>query len=207
MSKDTEAYESYDGFLRGAIRAYWESSGRSKVNFLSLLLATRSAWQVAWDKVAATGGKKILTGAAGAAAIALILRLVVGGPIGLLLTGASIASLVAIYVKNHERIWKRVALYKTLVDDYRPRYDEIVKDYGSGKVREDQRNLMVDGLMARFLIDLDADTEADEEEGDEEEAEEDRGFGAHVAKKRAEEEEAREPHDGADREGDEDEPS
>ena len=52
-------------------------------------------------------------------------RTFVGGPIGILLTGASIASLVAVYVKNHETIWARVTGYKTLIHEYEKKYDQI----------------------------------------------------------------------------------
>jgi hypothetical protein len=157
MPKDRDAYESYEGFLQAAIRAYWGSKP-DKVSFLALLLASREAWQVAWDGLASVeGGKKILTGAAGATALALLLRAVVGGPIGILLTGASIASLVGLYVKNHERIWKRVERHKRVVDRFRSRFDEIRSDYVDGTIRDDQRDLMVDGLMGRFLAELDQD--------------------------------------------------
>src|SRR5688572_8512300 len=106
---DASTYESYQGFLKGTIKAYWESEGRSRLTFLALLLAAREAWQVAWDEVSDPGtAKKLLTGAAGAAAVALLIRTFVGGPIGLLLGGASIASLVAVYVKNRHSINARV---------------------------------------------------------------------------------------------------
>lgn len=189
MSTETEAYESYEGFLRAAIREYWEQNTRSKVNFLALLLATRSAWQVAWDGVAGVGGKKILTGAAGAAALAVLLRVVVGGPIGLILTGASVASLVAIYVKNHERIWRRVAHYKTIIDTYRDRYDAIAQDHEDGGIGDEQLELMVDGLLARFLVALDQKLEGDEEEEEDDDDDDDdsMSFSGHVQRKKASE--------------------
>src|SRR5690242_5236931 len=97
--------DTYDGFLKAAIKQYWDKGG-SRINFLALLLASREAWEVAWDEAKAPGtGKKLLTGAAGAAAIVVLLRLFVGGPIGIILTGASIASLGALYARNHKHIW------------------------------------------------------------------------------------------------------
>jgi hypothetical protein len=156
------------------------------VNFLALLFASKEAWQVAWGKVATPGGgKTILTGAAGAAALTLILRTVVGGPIGILLTGASIASLVTIYVRNHKRIWLKVERYKIVIDEYRTAYEEVHSDWTEGGLRDSQRDLMVDGLLGRFLMELDSYEPNDE---DDEVEDSKSGFAAHAEKKRGEEE-------------------
>jgi len=158
MATASEPYASYEGFLRAAIKTYWASGQGSKVNFLALLLASRETWQVAWDKVATPeSGKKLLLGTAGVAAVTLLLRTVLGGPIGLLLTGASLASLVAIYAKNHKQIWERAERYKDLIVRYRGRFEKVRAEYIDGAVRQDQRDLMIDGLMSRFLVELEDD--------------------------------------------------
>ncbi len=182
--RETEQYESYEGFLKAAIRTYWEGGAKSKVNFLALLFAAKETWVVAFDKVASPeAGKKLLTGAAGAAALALLLRVVVGGPIGILLTGASVASLVAIYVKNHGRIWLKVEHYKLVIGEYRGAWEQIRSDWAEDGLTDSQRDLMVDGLLARLLIELDAYEPNDESDDEVQE----KGFAAHTAKKRAEE--------------------
>jgi len=195
-----EAYQSYEGFLRAAIKEYWDSGQASRVNFLALLLASREAWAVAWEGVAGSG-KTILTGAAGAAALALLLRTVVGGPIGILLTGATIASLVAVYVRNHRRIWKKVERYRELLDGYRSDYEQVRTDYVDGVIRRDQRDLMMDGLMSRLLVALDeVEVDGDDDIDDEDqEVPEDLGeFARHAARRRAEEGEVSErEHDRA----------
>lgn len=155
MTKPRESYESYEGFLGAAIKEYWDSGRASRINFLALLLASREAWSVAWDGVAG-GGKKILAGAAGAAAVGLLLRTLVGGPIGLLLGGATVASLVTLYVRNHRTIWAKVERYKEMLVEFRPRFEAIRDDYLDGHLRTDQRDLMMDGLMSRLLDELDA---------------------------------------------------
>ena len=166
-STEASTYETYQGFLKGAIKAYWGSEGRSRATFLALLLAAREAWEVAWDEVKEPGNaKKLLTGAAGAAAVALLIRTFLGGPIGLLLGGASIASLVAVYVKNRKQIHGRVDHCRGLVAKYRPQWDAVRGDWAEGKLRTDQRDLMMDGLMARFLVELDEDLGLEEEEPD-----------------------------------------
>lgn len=153
-------YSSYDGFLKNAIERHW-SERRSRVHFVSLLLASREAWEVAWGGITAPGtGRNVLTGAGGAAAIYVLLRIFVGGPIGLVLTGISVASLVAVYTQNHARIWSQQERYRKLIGDYRVKYDRIRADYIEGAIPEDQRDLMVDGLLVRFLDDIDSEPDA-----------------------------------------------
>lgn len=157
MSYPRVVYASYDGFLKTTIETYW-TKRRNQIHFVALLLASREAWEVAWDGVTATGtGQRALTGAAGAAAVYVALRLLVGGPIGLVLTGVSVASLVTIYVQNHRRIWDQQERYKKLIAEYRVKYEQIKAKYVEGLIDEAQRDLMVDGLMNRFFEDIDAD--------------------------------------------------
>jgi len=200
MPPKRETYESYEGFLRAALKEYWDSGRSSRINFLALLLASREAWPVAWEG-AAGSGKKILAGAAGAAALTMVLRVVIGGPIGLILGGATIASLVGLYVKSHKEIWAKQEHFKGILDRYRPKFDEVRGDYLDGKLRTDQRDLMLDGLMTRLLDELDAyqyeppartrrDAADDDDDEDRAPADDDRSdgdFARHAAKKRDEE--------------------
>ena len=200
MAHKREAYESYEGFLQAALKEYWDSGRSSRINFLALLLASREAWSVAWAGAAGTG-KKVLAGAAGAAALAVILRVVVGGPIGLILGGATIASLVGLYVRNHREIWAKQEEFKRILDAYRPKWTEIRDDYLDAKIRTDQRDLMMEGLMSRLLDELDAfepelapASPADADDADAEEsgdrparARRESDFARHAAKKRRDE--------------------
>ncbi|UJR79617.1 hypothetical protein [Sandaracinus amylolyticus] len=148
-------YASYDGFLKTAIETYW-AQRKNQVHFVALLLASREAWEVAWGGVTAPGtGRKVLTGAAGATAVVVALRLLVGGPIGLVLTGVSIASLGAVYARNHRRIWAQQERYRKLLGEYRVKYEQIRGNWIEGRIEEHQRDLMIDGLMNRLLDDID----------------------------------------------------
>lgn len=159
----SRAHGSFDGFLKTAIERYW-STRRNPVHFVALLLASREAWEVAWDGIRAPGtGKKVLTGAAGVTAVVVALRLLLGGPVGLVLTGASVAGLAAVYVRNHRRIWDRQARYRTLLGDYRARYERIRADWIEGRIDEYQRDLMIDGLMKRLLEEIDEPASARDE--------------------------------------------
>jgi hypothetical protein len=157
------AYETYDGFLKAAIKKYWDQ-GSDRVNFIALLLASREAWEVAWDEVRAPGtGKKVLTGALGATAVVVVLRLLLGGPIGLILTGASIASLGALYARNHRRIWAQQDRYKAIIGQYRIKHQQVRTKFVDGTLDADERDLMVDGLLRRFLDEIDQPPELPEE--------------------------------------------
>lgn len=151
------AYASYDAFLKSAIETHW-ATRKNRVHFLALLLASREAWSVAWQGVTAPGtGRKVLTGAAGATAVMVVLRLLIGGPIGLVLTGVSVASLVTLYAQNHQRIWSQQERYKKLLGAYRVQFDRVRADYIEGRIDERQRDLMIDGLMNRLLDEIDAE--------------------------------------------------
>ena len=163
-----DAYLSYDGFLKTAIKSYWDGDG-DRVNFVSLLLASREAWEVAWDEVRQPGtGKKVLTGAAGAAAVVVVLRMLLGGPIGLILTAGSIASLGALYIRNHRRIWAQQDRYTAIIGQYRIKHQQVRGKFVDGSINEDERQLMIDGLLRRFL----AEIEEEPDLGDDEAAEE-----------------------------------
>jgi hypothetical protein len=153
-------YASYDGFLKNAIERHW-SERRNRIHFVSLLLASREAWEVAWGGITSPDTPKaVLTGAGGAAAVYVLLRIFVGGPIGVVLTGISVASLVAIYAQNHRRIWSQQERYRKLLGDYRVKYDGIRASYIEGTIPESQRDLMIDGLLVRFLDEIDDEPDA-----------------------------------------------
>ena len=182
-NEDDDVFHSYQSFLRHAIARYWDRKGSSKVTFIALLLATRQAWAVALEKgFSADTGKKMLTGAAGAAAVAVLIRAFLGGPLGLLLTGASAISLIAVYGKNQEAIWKKVARYYRVIDEFEDRYDEVNSQVESGAVVAQQRQLMMEGLLSMFLDELDSVPEEDEDVDEEVSEEEAKSFAAHIAR-------------------------
>lgn len=182
MARDDEAsFDSYQDFLRTAVRRYWDRKGSSKITFLALMFATRQAWGVAAERgLSAETGKKALTGAAGVAAAGVLIRLFLGGPLGLLLAGASAISLLAIYGKNQEAIWKKVLRFRAIVDDFETRYDGIAKREGSA----DDRELMMEGLLGRFLDELDRVPDETEDAEPEEEPDTRGSFAEHVSRRR-----------------------
>lgn len=158
MLHDASVYESFEKFLQRVLSLYYEKGGKDrKLKFMALLMASGETWKVVARRVSgvSTTGK-VVGAAAGAILIRVLLRYA-AGPLGILLTGASVASLVALYVRNQKRIHDRVTGYRSLIADYRTRFEEIHGQWAEGKVEETQRNLMIEGLVARFLDDLDVE--------------------------------------------------
>ncbi len=157
MAHPKVVYASYDGFLKTALESYWNTR-RNSAHFIALLLASREAWSVAFRGLTGEGtGQRAMMGAGGAAAIYVLLRIFIGGPIGLVLTGVSIASLVAAYSSNHRRIWDQQERYRKMIGDYRVKYERIRADWLEGSIVEENRDLMIDGLLNRFLEDIESD--------------------------------------------------
>jgi hypothetical protein len=151
-------YSDWDSFLKVAIREYYDRGFTSrKGNFIALLMASgQTALSMAKDSVVdGTGTKKLAIGAALALALRVGLKYALGGPLGLVLTVAAGASMISYFVRNQKDIVRKVGSYKSLIGDTRKRYDEIQEGWRAGRYDATERNLMVDGLMKRFLSQCD----------------------------------------------------
>jgi hypothetical protein len=149
-------HDNYDQFLQVALATYYEKGGKGKrVNFLALLLASGETWKVAYKRVknvSLTG--KVVSGVAGAVAIRMLLRYALAGPIGIVLTAASVASLVSLYLRNQDAIAAKVKGYREMIKEYELKYEKVRGDWVDRKVSADQRDLMLDGLLQRFLAEI-----------------------------------------------------
>ena len=150
----TGLYADFDGFLKVALKEYYERGWTSrKGNFVALLIASGQATlSLAKDSVLdGTGTKKMAIGAALVLALRVGLRYALGGPLGAILTLAAGASLVSYFLKNQKDIVKKVEGYRKLVGETRVSYEELQNDWRSGRHDVTARNLMIDGLLKRFL--------------------------------------------------------
>ncbi len=162
-SKDAAAnaqglYGSYDAFLKQAIREYYDRGWTTrKGNFIALLIASGStSMALAKDSVVdGSGTKKVAIGAGLAIALRVGLRYALGGPLGLVLSVAAGASMIAYFVRNQKDIIKKVGMYKTVIADAQKRYDEVQEGWRDGKYQVTDRNLMIDGLMKQFITQVD----------------------------------------------------
>ncbi len=158
VTSDKGLYSSFDAFLKQAIREYYDRSWSTRRgNFIALLIASGStSFALAKDSmVDGSGTKKVAIGAGLLLALRIGLRYALGGPLGLVMSVAAGASMVAYFVRNQKDIVKKVSLYKTVVADSSKRYDEVQAGWRDGKYAILDRNLMIDGLMKQFISSVD----------------------------------------------------
>ena len=152
-----DIYTNFDALLKSILHQYYERSGKlSKGNFIALLIASGEITSMAVDSLKdGAGVRKLALGAAGVVALRLGLRYALSGPLGILLAGATAASLIAYFVRNRREITDKIGRYRTMVADLRQSYEKLQSDHRDARLTREQLTLMVDGLMQRFLSDLD----------------------------------------------------
>jgi hypothetical protein len=154
--KAEELYEQFDAFLRAAIYDFYRTSGKNnKGAFVALLIASGEVASMALDAVTNKGNlRRLAIGAASVVALRIGLKYALSGPLGILLAAGTAASLIAYLVRNRKEVSNKIGTYRELVAQVRLDYEKLQSDYRDGRLTVDQRNLMVDGLMKRFLTDL-----------------------------------------------------
>ena len=153
-----EVFDEFDAFLKQAIRDYYDRGWKSRRgNFIALVIASGQVMSMADDSIKdGSGLKKAALGAAGVVALRLGLRYALSGPLGVILTLASAGALVTYLVKNQKEITSKVGTFRTLIASTRAKFEETQGGYRAGRYDAASRNLMVDGLLKRFLEDIDA---------------------------------------------------
>lgn len=147
-------YSDFDSFLKTAIRDYYDRGWTTrKGNFIALLIASgQTSLALAKDSVVdGSGTKKLAWGAGLLLALRVGLKYALGGPLGLVLTVAASASMVSYFIRNQKDIVRNVGTYRDLIADARERFTELQSGWRDGKYDERSRNLMIDGLMKRFI--------------------------------------------------------
>ena len=153
-----EVFDDYDAFLKQAIHDYYDRGWKSRRgNFIALIIASGQVMSMAADSIRdGTGFKKAALGAAGVVALRIGLRYALAGPLGIILTGAAAVSAAGYLIKHQKEITGKVGIFRTLIGDTRARFEEAQGGYRAGRYDAASRNLMVDGLLKRFLEDVDA---------------------------------------------------
>ena len=148
-------YDTFDDFLQAALRDYYER-GWQRPNFVALLIASGQTGSMAKSALGSSDGlKRLAVGTFGIMAVKVVLTRVLTGPIGLLLTGVSLASLIALFVKNQREIIAKTARFRELIARTRDSFEETQSGYRQNRLDARERNLMVDGLLKRFLRECD----------------------------------------------------
>ena len=153
-----EVFDDYDAFVKQAIRDFYDRGWKSRRGtFIALVIASGQVTSMAADSIKdGSGLKKAALGAAGVVALRIGLRYALSGPLGVILTGAAAVSLASYVVKNQKEITSKVSKFRTLIAETRTRFEETQGGYRAGRYDAASRNLMVDGLLKRFLEEVDA---------------------------------------------------
>jgi hypothetical protein len=153
-----EVFDDYDAFLKQAIKDYYDRGWKSRRGtFIALVIASGQASSMAVDSIRdGSGLKKAALGAAGMVALRIGLRYALSGPLGVIATAALAMSLGGYLLKNRKEITGKVTACKTLMAETRTKFEETQGGYRAGRYDGQSRNLMVDGLLKRFLEELDA---------------------------------------------------
>ncbi len=151
------AYDTFDEYLRLALKEYYERGWKSRrANFIAFLWASGQTVAMAKDAVSGEKGlKNLAMGTAGVVALRLALRWALGGPLGILLTAATAASLIAFAIKNQKDISAKMGRMRERINEEKTRFEDIQSGYRANRYDARERNLMVEGQLKRFLGDID----------------------------------------------------
>jgi hypothetical protein len=150
-------YDTFEEYLRLAIKEYYDRGWKNRrANFIALVIASGQIAQMAKDAVSGEKGlKNVAYGAIGVVGLRLALRWALGGPLGILLTAATAASLVAFGVRNQKEIQSKIGRFRERIAEEKQKFEEIQSGYRANRYDVRERNLMVDGQLKRFLSNLD----------------------------------------------------
>ncbi len=156
-STHNAAYDTFEEYLRLAIKEYYERGWNSRrANFVALLIASGQTTAMAKEVVVGEKGlKNVALGAVGVVALRLGLRYALGGPIGMLLTAATAASLVAFFVRNQKEISGKMGRFREMIEEERKKFEEVQNGYRQNRYDARERSLMIDGQLKRFMTDID----------------------------------------------------
>ena len=151
------SYDTFEDYLKLAVKEYYDRGWKNRRgNFIALVVASGQATSMAKDAVSGEKGlRNVAAGAIGVVAVRLALRWALGGPLGILLTAATGASLVAYFVRNQKEISSKITRFRERIGEERAKFEEIQAGYRANRFDARERNLMVDGQLKRFLADLD----------------------------------------------------
>ena len=156
-NETSAAYDTFDEYLRLALKEYYERGWKARrANFIAFLWASGQTVAMARDAVSGEKGlKNLAMGTAGVVALRLALRWALGGPLGILLTAATGAALIAFGIKNQKDISAQMGRMRERIGDEKLKFEEIQSGYRANRYDARERNLMVEGQLKRFLGDID----------------------------------------------------
>ena len=153
-----DIYGDFDNFLKLAISDFYQRGGKQrKGDFLALLIASGEISSMALDSLkGGVGVKKLALGAVTVIALRAAMRWALGGPLGLILVGISAVSLIGYFVAHRAEIAGKIGRNRELVAHVRQSYEGLQQDFRDARLNREQRDLMIDGLRQRLMLELDA---------------------------------------------------
>jgi len=150
-----DVYETFDAFMQQVIKDTYEN-GAKRAEFVALVVASGELLPMAWGRIRKSGVRELAVGAAGIVALRVGLKYLLGGPIGMILTGFTFATLVSFFWSNQRDVMRRVRPYKNAIHDAREKFEDIQARYRDGRYDAGERALLVEGLLRRLEGEIEA---------------------------------------------------
>ncbi len=163
-----EVYESFDGFMQQVIREVYDK-GSKRPEFVALVVASGELLPMAWGRIKKAGLRDVALGAAGVVALRYGMKWVLGGPLGVILTGFTVATLISFFCANQKEVLARRKPYKKLISDALDKYEDVQARYQDGRYDAGERALLIEGLLRRVINEVEAPLEEEQEDGEDEE--------------------------------------
>ena len=139
-----------------------------RAEFVALLLASGELMPMAWGRMRKSGVRELAMGAAGVVALRYALTYLVSGPLGIALTGFTVATLISFFWSNQREVMARRKPYRQLISDTREKFEDIQARYQDGRYDSGERALLIEGLLRRMLAEIEAPIELEGDEDSEE---------------------------------------
>lgn len=165
----SDVYETFDAFMQQVIKDTYEA-GAKRAEFVALVIASGELLPMAWGRVKKSGVKELALGAAGVVALRVGLKYLLGGPLGMILSGFTAATLISFFWSNQKEVMRRVRPYKQLIKDTQEKFDDIQARYRDGRYDAGERALLIEGLLRRVISEIEAPLPAEAEDEPEAEA-------------------------------------
>ena len=160
-----DVYETFDAFMQQVIKDTYDA-GAKRAEFVALVIASGELLPLAWGRIRKSGVKELAVGAAGAVALRVGLKYLLGGPLGMILSGFTVATLISFFWSNQKEVMRRVRPYKEVLRDSQKKFDDIQARYRDGRYDAGERALLIEGLLRRVETEVEAPMPAEEETED-----------------------------------------
>lgn len=163
-----DVYETFDAFMQQVLKDVYDA-GAKRAEFVALVIASGELLPMAWGRIRKSGVKELAMGAAGVVALRVGLKYLLGGPLGMILTGFTAATLVSFFWSNQKEVMARVKPYKQVIRDANEKFDDVQARYQDGRYDAGERALLIEGLLRRVINEIEAPLPEDESSDDKDE--------------------------------------